>query len=93
MQREQEILYYVHYVGMDRRLDEWINKTRIVQSHADPFAVPSTPGQKTFLTRSQRRLNEDFLHMPKSYENMDAYTRKLEMEHEQVIEDEEGVKF
>jgi hypothetical protein len=29
--------------------------------------------------------------MPKSYENMDAYTRKLEMEHEQVIE--EGVKI
>ena len=50
---------------------------------------------KQFLTRSQRRLNEDFRHVPKSYEDMDAYTRKLEMEHEQVIllYLEGGVKF
>lgn len=75
---------------MDRRLDEWISKDRIIETtnYFDPDSIPPTPGQKSssgFLTRSQRRLNEDFFHVPKTYENMDAFTRKLEMEHEQVI--------
>uniref|UniRef100_A0A915MXQ1 Histone acetyltransferase n=3 Tax=Meloidogyne TaxID=189290 RepID=A0A915MXQ1_MELJA len=50
---------------------------------------------KQFLTRSQRRLNEDFRHVPKSYEDMDAYTRKLEMEHEQrtKVKNVEKVQF
>ena len=37
------------------------------------------------LTRSQRRIHEEFHHMQKSYDDMDAYTAKLEKEHEQVI--------
>lgn len=83
----KETLYYVHYIGTDRRLDEWIGKSRFVQELVTPNTVQSTHFNnfgKSFMTRSQRRLNEDFLHMPKSYEDMDAYTRKLEMEHEQV---------
>lgn len=94
MQKEDECsktLYYVHYIGTDRRLDEWVDKERIVPTTeaTDLNGNPATPivGQfssgKSFITRSQRRLNEDFLHMPKSFEDMDAYTRKLEMEHEQ----------
>lgn len=82
----KETLYYVHYIGTDRRLDEWIGKSRFVQELVTPNTVQSTHFNnfgKSFMTRSQRRLNEDFLHMPKSYEDMDAYTRKLEMEHEQ----------
>lgn len=74
---------------MDRRLDEWISKDRIIETtnYVDPDSMPPTPGQKSsgFLTRSQRRLNEDFFHVPKTLENMDAFTRKLEMEHEQVF--------
>ncbi|KAF7638423.1 Histone acetyltransferase [Meloidogyne graminicola] len=75
-----DTIFYVHYVGTDRRLDEWVPKCRILrQATAETDALNG----KQFLTRSQRRLNEAFRHVPKSFEDMDAYTRKLEMEHEQ----------
>uniref|UniRef100_A0A915CVF2 Histone acetyltransferase n=1 Tax=Ditylenchus dipsaci TaxID=166011 RepID=A0A915CVF2_9BILA len=35
------------------------------------------------LTRSQRRFHEEFHHLQKSYEDMDATTAKLEREHEE----------
>nr|CAD2144536.1 unnamed protein product [Meloidogyne enterolobii] len=87
-----ETIFYVHYVGTDRRLDEWVPKSRILRQAA---AEADILNGKQFLTRSQRRLNEDFRHVPKSYEDMDAYTRKLEMEHEQrtKVKNVEKVQF
>ena len=82
-------------MGTDRRLDEWIDQSRIVKAHADPGTIPSTPGLSAskFMTRSQRRINEEFLHMQMQDIHMqDAYTRKLEMEHEQVL-GFHGLKF
>lgn len=70
---------------MDRRLDEWIDKTKILEKDG----INTTPclndkSEKT-LTRSQRRIYEEFLHVPKNYEDMDAMTAKLEKEHEEVV--------
>lgn len=33
-------MYYVHYDGMDRRLDEWVERSRIV-GRANPSAFKS----------------------------------------------------
>lgn len=33
-------MYYVHYDGMDRRLDEWVGRNRIV-ARANPNAFTS----------------------------------------------------
>ncbi|MCP9265059.1 Histone acetyltransferase [Dirofilaria immitis] len=85
-------MYYVHYDGMDRRLDEWVGRNRIV-ARANPNAftsVLSVPSSLTgtlesgTLTRSQRRIHEEFNHVQKSYEDMDATTAKLEKEHAEM---------
>lgn len=36
------------------------------------------------LTRSQRRIHEEFHHVQRAYDDMDAYTAQLEREHEEV---------
>ncbi|VBB34033.1 unnamed protein product, partial [Acanthocheilonema viteae] len=90
--KEQCKMYYVHYDGMDRRLDEWVGRNRIV-ARANPNAftsVLSVPSslvstlESGTLTRSQRRIHEEFNHVQKSYEDMDATTAKLEKEHAEM---------
>ncbi|VDK61864.1 unnamed protein product [Anisakis simplex] len=86
--------YYVHYDGMDRRLDEWVERERIIEranpAHITPsvLAVPaslaSTLESGGTMTRSQRRIYEEFNHLQKSYEDMDATTAKLEKEHAEM---------
>uniref|UniRef100_A0A183BWJ6 Histone acetyltransferase n=1 Tax=Globodera pallida TaxID=36090 RepID=A0A183BWJ6_GLOPA len=46
-------------------------------------------------TNGQRRLNEDFRHVPKSIDDLDATTRKLELEHEErtKVKNVERVQF
>lgn len=68
---------------MDRRLDEWIDQSRIVEKDVQLLAE-NVKNEKT-LTRSQRRIHEEFLHVPKNYDDMDAMTAKLEKEHEEVF--------
>lgn len=69
---------------MDRRLDEWIDKSRIVEEEGE-YITTLTPADKSkTLTRSQRRFQEEFHHLQKSYDDMDATTAKLEREHEEV---------
>ena len=36
------------------------------------------------ITRSQRKLQEEFHHVQRSFDNMDAFTARLEKEHEEV---------
>lgn len=82
------MIYYVHYNGMDRRLDEWVDKSRILDvadltDKQTPLPTPvEAPGG--LLTRSRKRVHEEFMHMPKAYEDMDATTAKLEKQHEEV---------
>lgn len=81
-------MFYIHYNGMDRRLDEWIDRSRIVDEENENIAsvasVEILTSGKT-LTRSQRRYQEEFNHLQKSFDDMDATTAKLEREHEEVI--------
>lgn len=90
--KKSKKLFYVHYDGMDRRLDEWVERERIVE-RAKPGAI--TPSILTVppalasalegtLTRSQRRIHEEFNHVQKSYADMDATTAKLEKEHAEM---------
>lgn len=69
---------------MDRRLDEWIDKTRIVEKEEIGTQTILIDKNEKTLTRSQRRIHEEFLHVPKNYDDMDAMTAKLEKEHEEV---------
>lgn len=81
-------MYYVHYNGMDRRLDEWVDKSRIVDDENEHTSAVTPVEAFTYgktLTRSQRRFQEEFNHLQKSYDDMDATTAKLEREHEEVI--------
>uniref|UniRef100_F1KUK8 Histone acetyltransferase n=1 Tax=Ascaris suum TaxID=6253 RepID=F1KUK8_ASCSU len=85
--------YYVHYDGMDRRLDEWVERERIIE-RANPgsttpsvLAVPASLAgtlESGTMTRSQRRIHEEFNHLQKSYDDMDATTAKLEKEHAEM---------
>lgn len=38
--KEQCKMYYVHYDGMDRRLDEWVGRNRVI-ARANPNAFTS----------------------------------------------------
>ncbi|KAI6239253.1 Histone acetyltransferase [Aphelenchoides fujianensis] len=79
--------FYVHYAEKDRRLDEWIDRSRIAESLPAALLTPTIPlhafDHQQPLTRSQRRMQEEFSHKQKSYEEMDATTAKLEKMHEE----------
>lgn len=66
---------------MDRRLDEWVDTSRIVDSF---HQAPLTPGESIIKTRAQRRIQEEFKHAPREFEEMDPTTAQFEKEHEEV---------
>ncbi|GMT34819.1 hypothetical protein PFISCL1PPCAC_26116, partial [Pristionchus fissidentatus] len=79
-------LYYVHYYGYDRRLDEWIERDRFIERCADPaianpFAskMDKKDGAKT---RAQTRIHVEFHHLQVD-SHQDATTARLEKEHEE----------
>ncbi|CAJ0962804.1 unnamed protein product, partial [Mesorhabditis belari] len=74
-------LYYIHYEGMDRRLDEWAERNRFLGFASSEKPSPSMGIQK--VTRSQRRIDEEFNHLPVGYEVMGATVAKLEREYEE----------
>lgn len=83
-----EAQFYVHYEERDRRNDEWIDRSRI-SDFVPPMLTPRfhTPRQSTEslpVTRSMRRMQEEFSHKQRSYDDMDATTAKLEKQHEEV---------
>lgn len=87
--------YYVHYSGSDRRLDEWVPRSRIM---ADRFDVcerpPVSPSderdraaadrQARKITRNQKRKHDEINHVQKTYAEMDPATAALEKEHEAI---------
>ncbi|PAA88413.1 hypothetical protein BOX15_Mlig000519g1 [Macrostomum lignano] len=83
--------YFIHYLDFDRRLDEWVGIDRIDVSNPagtlesaglDPLA--SSGGDKTRLTRHQKRKFHEIHHVPQSVEEMDAATAALEREHQEL---------
>ncbi|XP_022106004.1 histone acetyltransferase KAT8-like [Acanthaster planci] len=82
--------FYVHYKGLNRRMDEWIgtDKLNIVQEQSDVKTGESAvifddqPDRK--ITRNQKRKHDEINHVQKSYAEMDPTTAALEREHEAI---------
>ncbi|XP_040550039.1 histone acetyltransferase KAT8 isoform X19 [Gallus gallus] len=85
--------FYVHYVGFNRRLDEWVDRNRLalsktlkdaVQKNSEQFLgeLPEQPERK--ITRNQKRKHDEINHVQKTYAEMDPTTAALEKEHEAI---------
>ncbi|XP_014118124.1 PREDICTED: histone acetyltransferase KAT8, partial [Pseudopodoces humilis] len=84
--------FYVHYVGFNRRLDEWVGRERLAlskslkeaaQKSSEPFlAELAEPERK--ITRNQKRKHDEINHVQKTYAEMDPTTAALEKEHEAI---------
>ncbi|KAM6993001.1 histone acetyltransferase KAT8 [Passerculus sandwichensis] len=84
--------FYVHYVGFNRRLDEWVDRNRLAlskslkeaaQKSSEPFlAELAEPERK--ITRNQKRKHDEINHVQKTYAEMDPTTAALEKEHEAI---------
>ncbi|XP_074414235.1 histone acetyltransferase KAT8-like isoform X1 [Zonotrichia albicollis] len=84
--------FYVHYVGFNRRLDEWVRRERLAlskslkeaaQKSSEPFlAELAEPERK--ITRNQKRKHDEINHVQKTYAEMDPTTAALEKEHEAI---------
>ncbi|GBP19988.1 hypothetical protein EVAR_11378_1 [Eumeta japonica] len=83
--------YYVHYVGYDRRLDEWVSRHRVMSDRFDlcersnndsDHLLTDKTGRK--ITRNQKRKHDEINHVQKTYAEMDPTTAALEKEHEAI---------
>ncbi|XP_072050843.1 histone acetyltransferase KAT8-like [Amphiura filiformis] len=85
-----KVEYYVHYKGLNRRMDEWISRERLSlkQDAVEDKKVIQTsvydeqPDRK--ITRNQKRKHDEINHVQKSYAEMDPTTAALEREHEAI---------
>ncbi|XP_033928382.1 histone acetyltransferase KAT8 [Melopsittacus undulatus] len=87
--------FYVHYVGFNRRLDEWVPRSRLARAGGSrsPGAGPGPGGAgpgpggaepERKLTRNQKRRHDEINHVQKTYAEMDPTTAALEKEHEAI---------
>eukprot|EP00079_Xenopus_tropicalis_P038819 XP_017952590.1 PREDICTED: histone acetyltransferase KAT8 isoform X1 [Xenopus tropicalis] len=85
--------YYVHYVGCNRRLDEWVDKNRLaltktvkdaVQKNTDQYLNELSEQPERKITRNQKRKHDEINHVQKTYAEMDPTTAALEKEHEAI---------
>ncbi|KAF7697696.1 hypothetical protein HF521_004206 [Silurus meridionalis] len=92
-QEEGREEFYVHYVGFNRRLDEWVGKSRLALTKTVKDAVRKSveegggelgdqPERK--ITRNQKRKHDEINHVQKTYAEMDPTTAALEKEHEAI---------
>jgi len=77
--------FYVHYEGLDRRLDEWIPGEKLEQEIIES-ASSSSMNQKeeVMLTRNKKRKHDEINHVPQAISDMDPATAALEKEHEAI---------
>mmetsp|Transcript_39278 Transcript_39278/g.111203 ORF Transcript_39278/g.111203 Transcript_39278/m.111203 type:complete len:515 (+) Transcript_39278:278-1822(+) len=86
--------YYVHYTDLDKRLDEWVSVSRLSPYNPDvalpqePLLSPRgcgldllSPNSQARVTRKNKRLLEDTLHLQKDITELPAGDQKLEREH------------
>lgn len=94
------IEYYVHYDGLNRRLDEWVTLDRFdtakqPNGESSGEATPTTYNGDSLsgiagiessrkLTRNLKRKHDEINHVQKSYAEMDPQTAALEREHEAI---------
>ncbi|XP_065715608.1 histone acetyltransferase KAT8 [Patagioenas fasciata] len=81
--------FYVHYVGFNRRLDEWVAKGRLAlregaRSRGDPVLGDTGEQPERKITRNQKRRHDEINHVQKTYAEMDPTTAALEKEHEAI---------
>ncbi|XP_042328806.1 histone acetyltransferase KAT8 isoform X2 [Sceloporus undulatus] len=85
--------FYVHYVGFNRRLDEWVDKNRLaltktvkdaVQKNTDQYMNELSEQPERKITRNQKRKHDEINHVQKTYAEMDPTTAALEKEHEAI---------
>ncbi|XP_048448424.1 histone acetyltransferase KAT8 isoform X1 [Rhincodon typus] len=85
--------FYVHYVGFNRRLDEWVDKNRLaltktlkeaVQKTSDQYMSELSDQPERKITRNQKRKHDEINHIQKTYAEMDPTTAALEKEHEAI---------
>ncbi|XP_035221173.1 histone acetyltransferase KAT8-like [Stegodyphus dumicola] len=83
--------YYVHYLGCNRRLDEWVLSDRfdLTSAGKDNGKIGynashrgDQPDRK--ITRNQKRKHDEINHVQKTYAEMDPTTAALEKEHEAI---------
>uniref|UniRef100_A0A061SEI1 histone acetyltransferase n=1 Tax=Tetraselmis sp. GSL018 TaxID=582737 RepID=A0A061SEI1_9CHLO len=88
--------YYVHYDDLDKRLDEWVPSNRIspyspaAAAQAEPLLSPRgnrmdllSPTTQSRVTRKNKRMLEDTLHLPKGISELPAGDQPLEREHQE----------
>uniref|UniRef100_A0ACB8EW02 K(Lysine) acetyltransferase n=1 Tax=Sphaerodactylus townsendi TaxID=933632 RepID=A0ACB8EW02_9SAUR len=72
--------FYVHYVGFNRRLDEWVDKNRLaltktvkdaVQKNTDQYMNELSEQPERKITRNQKRKHDEINHVQKTYAEMD----------------------
>lgn len=87
--------YYVHYEGYNRRLDEWVQRDRIMSSRFHMSDQQWKNNEKNSsdllsdqtdrkITRNQKRRHDEINHIQKTYAEMDPTTAALEKEHEAI---------
>jgi histone acetyltransferase MYST1 len=92
--------YYVHYDGLNRRLDEWIPESKFdtskhVNGESSGEVTPTAYNSDSLsgisgieshrkLTRNLKRKHDEINHVQKSYAEMDPQTAALEREHEAI---------
>ncbi|XP_071954189.1 histone acetyltransferase KAT8-like [Antedon mediterranea] len=82
--------YYVHYKGLNRRMDEWVDVNRLdvkrpveVKKQLDQNVIfADQPDRK--ITRNQKRKHDEINHVQKTLAEMDPTTAALEKEHELI---------
>ncbi|GFG37149.1 hypothetical protein Cfor_00398 [Coptotermes formosanus] len=93
---ENHYEYYVHYEGYNRRLDEWVQRDRVMISHFDMSDQQWKNSERMSagdllsdqsdrkITRNQKRRHDEINHIQKTYAEMDPTTAALEKEHEAI---------
>ncbi len=85
---ETRTLIYVHYVNFDRRLDEWVDVTRIDFTRGEQTAAEGVGREDREkngrLTRHKRKYSEIWGSSAKERTNADPTLALLEKEHEEI---------
>ncbi|TMS32621.1 hypothetical protein L596_000438 [Steinernema carpocapsae] len=83
-------IYYVHFLNSDRRMDTWLDRSKFIERKSPDIVVttpvaplPDGPLSASLMTRSQKRIHEEFNHVQKAFSDMDATTAALERAHEE----------
>lgn len=81
--------YYVHYKGLNRRMDEWVGKEKVNVQQPPQERQKSETGDSLDdsdrkITRNQKRKHDEINHVQKSFAEMDPTTAALEREHEAI---------